>query len=302
MRGIYRVKSISETHQMFGLEKPKHPLITIIRKWPQIDFDFNSVKLTSDLYLLSMKGKIKGTTFQYGRNSYDFEEGTLVFIAPNQVVSFTDTIEELDDSGWTILFHPDLIRKSELGRTIKEYSFFNYETNEALHLSEVEKRSLLELVKKIELELNQNIDKHSQELIIQNIESIIKYSNRYYDRQFYTRTNLNKDFVSKFEQYLQEYFSSAQLSEIGIPSVKQCGEALNMSGSYLSDLLKLETGRSAKDHIHSYLIEKAKTSLLNSNSSISEIAFSLGFEYPQHFSKLFKSKVGRSPTEYRNLN
>ena len=302
MADIYRIKSVSEVHQMFGLDKPKHPLITIIRKWPQIDFDFGNVKLTSELYLLSMKGKMKGTTFQYGKNSYDFDDGTLVFLAPNQVASFADPIEELDDSGWTILFHPDLIRKSELGKVIRNYSFFNYETNEALHLSDKEKQSLFELVKKIDLELNQNIDKHSQEIIIQNLESILKYSNRYYDRQFYTRTNLNKDFVSKFEQYLQSYFSSSDLSEMGIPSVKQCGEAMNMSGSYLSDLLKIETGSSAKDHIHSYLIEKAKTTLLNSNSTISEIAFGLGFEYPQHFSKLFKGKVGFSPSEYRNLN
>lgn len=302
MGEFYRIQSISEVHQMFGLAKPTHPLITIIRKWPQVDFDFGNIKLTSDLYLLSMKGKMKGSTFQYGKNSHDFDDGTLVFIAPNQVASFEDPIEELDDSGWSILFHPDLIRKSELGKDIKNYSFFNYETNEALHVSDKEKQSLLELVKKIDLELNQNIDKHSQDIIIQNIESILKYSNRYFDRQFYTRTNLNKDFVSKFEQYLQSYFTSSDLSEKGIPSVKQCGKAMNMSGSYLSDLLKIETGSSAKDHIHSYLIEKAKTTLLNSNSSISEIAFGLGFEYPQHFSKLFKGKVGYSPTEYRNLN
>jgi AraC-like DNA-binding protein len=302
MADIYRIKSISEVHQMFGLDKPKHPLITIIKKWPQIDFDFGKVKLTSEFYLLSMKGKMKGTTFQYGKNSHGFEDGTLVFISPNQVASFADPIEELDETGWTILFHPDLIRKSELGKTIKNYSFFNYETNEALHLSDKEKQSLFELVKKIDLELNQNIDKHSQDIIIQNLESILKYSNRYYDRQFYTRTNLNKDFVSKFEQFLQNYFSSTELSQMGIPSIAQCGAAMNMSGSYLSDLLKIETGSSAKAHIHSYLIEKAKTKLLNSTFSISEIAFSLGFEYPQHFSKLFKGKVGFSPSEYRNLN
>lgn len=300
MNEIYRLKSISETHKMFGLDKPKHPLITIIRKWPQIDFE--NVKITSEFYLLSMKGKMKGTTFQYGKNSYDFEDGTLVFIAPNQVASFDSPIEELDDSGWTILFHPDLIRKSELGKTIRNYSFFKYETNEALHLSDKEKQSLFELVKKIDIELNQNIDKHSQDIIIQNLESILKYSNRYYDRQFYTRTNLNKDFVSEFEQFLENYFASSELSEKGIPSIKQCGEAMNMSGSYLSDLLKIETGRSAKDHIHSYLIEKAKSTLLNSTYSISEIAFSLGFEYSQHFSKLFKSKVGLSPSKYRSLN
>lgn len=302
MKEIYCVKTINEVHQMLGLESPKHPLITIIRKWPEIDFDFENIKLTSDLYLISMKGKIEGTTFQYGKNSYDFADGTLVFLAPKQVASFADPIEELDDSGWTIMFHPDLIRRSELGKEIENYSFFNYDTNEALHLSDVEKQSLLELVKKIDLELNLNIDKHSQDIIIQNLESILKYSYRYYDRQFYTRTNQNKDLVSKFEQYLQSYFSPSDLSEKGVPSVKQCGEAMHMSGSYLSDLLKIETGRSAKDHISSHLIEKAKTTLLNSNSSISEIAFNLGFDYPQHFSQLFKKKVGMNPTKYRKSN
>jgi len=302
MAQIHRIKSISEMNQAFGWDKPKHPLITIIREWPQIDFDFENFRLTSDLYMISMKGKMTGTTIRYGRNSYDFDEGTLVFMAPDQVASFSNSEESSDELGWTIIVHPDLIRKSELGKSINKYSFFEYNTSEALHLSDSEKESISELVAKIEVELNQHIDKHSQNIIVQNLESILKYSNRYYDRQFYTRTNLSKDFVVRFEEFLQKYFASSDLLEKGIPSIKQCGEALNMSGSYLSDLLKLETGSSAKDHIHSFLIEKAKTTLLNSSSSISEIAFGLGFEYPQHFSKLFKNKVGLSPTEYRNLN
>lgn len=302
MSEFYRIKSIAEVHQMFGLTKPVHPLITIIRKWPQVDFDFANVKITSDMYLLSMKGKMSSTSFQYGRNSYDFEEGTLVFLAPNQVASFAEPIEEMDDSGWTILFHPDLIRQSELGKTIKNHSFFDYEANEALHLSDKEKTFLKDLVEKIDLEMNQNMDKYSQDLIIQNLSTILKYSNRYYDRQFYTRTNLNKDLVAEFELFLKDYFSSDDLGSKGLPTLAKCGAALNMSGSYLSDLLKIETGRSAKDHIHSFIIEKAKTTLLNSKDSVSHIAYSLGFEYPQHFSKLFKSKTEMSPSEYRNLN
>jgi len=242
------------------------------------------------------------SSFKYGKNSYDFEEGTLVFMAPNQVASFEDPIEEIDDSGWNILFHPDLIRKSSLDETIKDFSFLNYEANEALHVSEKEKQFLKEMVDNIEIEMNQNIDKHSQDLIIHNIETILKYSKRYYDRQFYTRTNVNKDIVGEFEKFLTTYFSSDELTEKGIPSLTQCGEALNLSGSYLSDLLKIETNRSAKDHIHSFIIEKAKTILLNSSSSISEVAFGLGFNYPQHFSKLFKNKTGKSPSEYRILN
>ena len=302
MSNFYHIKSIAQVHHLFGLEKPLQPLITIIKEWPNIDFNFGNTKLISELYLLGMKGNVRGS-FHYGRNSYDYEEGTLAFIAPNQVTSFDNKdAVELDKNGWNILFHPDLIRKSELGKTIKEYSFFEYDSNEALHVSDKEKQILTELVQRIEIELEQNIDKHSQELIIVNLEAIMKYCHRYYDRQFYTRTNLNKDFIVRFEQFLEVYFASDELKNKGLPTVKQCGEALNMSGSYLSDLLKLETGRSAKDHIHTYIIEKAKTLLLNTNSTVSEVAYDLGFEYPQHFSKLFKSKTGNSPSTYRNMN
>ncbi|MBK8489317.1 MAG: helix-turn-helix transcriptional regulator [Saprospirales bacterium] len=301
MSEFYHLKSIAELHRLFGLEKPLHPLITIIKEWPKIDFDFKDTKMTSDLYVIGLKGNVRGT-FKYGRNSYDYEEGTLVFMAPNQVARFDDADAELDRNGWNIFFHPDLIRKSTLGNTIKDYSFFSYGLNEALHVSDKEKHMLTDFVQRIETELEQNIDKHSQELILVNLESILKYCSRYYDRQFYTRTNLNKDFIVRFEQYLEDYFASDDLVNKGIPNVTECGKALNMSGSYLSDLLKLETGRSAKDHIHSYIIEKAKTLLLNSNSSISEVSYCLGFEYSQHFSKLFKSKTGLTPIEFRNMN
>lgn len=301
MPKFFHIKSISQVHNLFGLETVSHPLITIIREWPKIDFDFASTKLTSDLFLVSMKGNIKGS-FKYGRNSYDFEEGTMTFIAPNQVATFNESNAEPDSDGWSILFHPDLIRKSELGKTIKKYSFFEYATNEALHVSEKEKQMLQDLVQRIDIELKQNIDKHSQELIIVNLESILKYCQRYYDRQFYTRTNFNKDFIIAFERYLEAYFSSNELINKGIPTVTQCGKALKMSGSYLSDLLKLETGKSAKDHIHSHMIEKAKTLLLNTDFKVNEVAYNLGFEYPQHFSKLFKSKTGINPSEYRNMN
>lgn len=204
--------------------------------------------------------------------------------------------------GWTILFHPDLIRKSELGKVIDQYSFFGYDTNEALHLSEKERQFLNTLVDTIEQEITQNLDRHSQELIVQNLETILKYASRYYDRQFYTRTNLNQDLISKFEAFLKSYFDSEDLINKGIPTITQCGEALNMSGPYLSDLLRTETGKSAKDHIHSFLINKAKTILLNSKDSVSQVAYQLGFEYPQNFSKLFKNKTGISPKEYRLHN
>jgi AraC-like DNA-binding protein len=301
MSDFFHLKSISELHHSFGLDKPSHPLITIIKEWPQTDFDFANTKITSDFYVLGMKGNTGGT-FQYGRNSYDYEGGTLVFMAPNQVAQFENTDDEKDEDGWSIFFHPDLIRKSQLGKTINDYAFFNYGLNEALHLSDKEKYMLTDLVQRIETELNQNLDKHSQELILANLESVLKYCHRYYDRQFYTRTNHNKDIIVRFEEFIEAYFSSEQLVNKGLPNVTECGKALNMSGSYLSDLLKLETGRSAKDHIHSHLIEKAKTRLLNTGVSVSEVAYSLGFEYPQHFSKLFKSKTGMSPSQYLSSN
>jgi AraC-like DNA-binding protein len=302
MTNFFHIKSIAEVHQMFGFSKPLHPLIMIIRKWPQVEFKHQTIKITSELYTLSLKGRMDASAFQYGRNSYDFEEGTLVFMAPNQTLSFSEPIHELDDTGWTILFHPDLIRKSELGMKIRDYSFFDYDINHALHISEHEKETLRQLVERIELELQQNIDKHSQDLIVANLDTILKYSLRYYERQFYTRTNQNKDIVIRFEKYLKSYFGSDNLVNNKMPTLMQCGEALNISGSYLSDLLRIETGRSAKDHIHDFIIEKAKTLLLGSNAPVSEVAYDLGFDYPQHFSKLFKAKTGFNPTDYRTLN
>lgn len=201
-----------------------------------------------------------------------------------------------------MLFHPDLIRKSELGKSIEDYSFFNYDLNEALHLSENERNSITDLVLKIEEEYNQNIDKHSQELIIANIEMLLKYSKRFYDRQFFTRTNLNKDLLSDFNKVVRTYYKSENPIQSGVLSVKECAKKLNLSVNYFGDLIKSETGRSAKDHINDYVIEKAKTLLLGSNESVSQIAYSLGFEYPQGLNKLFKAKVGISPSEYRNLN
>ena len=302
---IFHVKSISEVYGFLDAKSPSHPLITVIRRWPPVKVDLSQVRFTSDLYYMAMKREISGS-FQYGRNSYDFQEGTMIFIGPGQVANFSHAVEFLNkdtvSEGWTILFHPDLIRKSELGSLIHKYSFFEYDTHEALHLSDKERTFVNTLVDTIEEELEQNVDRHSQELIVQNLETILKYCSRFYDRQFFTRTNYNKDLVTRFYQFLRSYFDSNVLEESGIPTIDQCGEALNMSGPYLSDLLRIETGSSAKDHIYKILIERTKTMLLNSSDSISQIAYKFGFEYPQNFSKLFKSKTGMTPTEYRNLN
>lgn len=302
MNQIIRIKNITEVHDLYGLEKPKHPLISVLPIDERLtNFDYGDSKYTFDFFQISLKEGIKGT-LTYGRNSYDFREGVMTFIKPNQVIGVGDREDYQGGKGWTLLFHPDLIRRSELGRGIAQYSFFEYETNEALHLSHSEKVALGELVQKIENEYQHNIDKYSQEIIIANIDMILKYCKRYYDRQFYTRTNLNKALVSKFEKIMREYYQSGKVLAHGILSVKYCAHALNMSPNYFGDLIKLETGRSAKDHIQHFVIDQAKTKLVGTSETVSEIAYGLGFEYPQGLNKLFKAKTGMSPSEYRNLN
>lgn len=289
-------------HRIFGLEKPKHPLVSVIQIDDNItNFDYGDAKYVFDFYQVNYKEGFSGS-LNYGRNAYDFEEGSLIFIKPQQAIQVESQEEIKGSSGWTLLFHPDLIRKSELGKTIGDYSFFDYSLSEALHLSEDEIEALNDLVQKIQKEYNQNIDKHSQELIIANIELLLKYSKRFYDRQFYTRTNLNKDVLDEFNGIVMQYYKCGDAAAHGVLSVKQCAQSLNLSTNYLSDLIKSETGISAKSHIQEYVIDLAKTKLLGSNDSVSEIAYSLGFEYPQGFNKLFKAKVGSSPTAYRKMN
>ena len=301
MKEFIKIETISQVHDFFGLESPKHPLVSVIPINDQItNFDFGEATYLVNLYQISLKLGIQGSLL-YGRNSYDFEEGTIVFTRPNQAIKIENNKDYQGSSGWTLMFHPDLIRKSELANYIDSYSFFAYDTSEALHLSAQERDSLSYLVYKIEQEYNQHIDKHSQELIIANVELLLKYCKRYYDRQFFTRSNLNKDIISKFEQVIKEYYQTDQALEYGVLTVSFCAKQLNTSPNYLGDLLKNETGKNAKEHIQEYLIEKAKNQIMSSNENISEIAYSLGFEHPQSFNKLFKAKTGMSPTEYRNV-
>ena len=302
MKDIIRIKTITKVHDFFGLPKPKHPLVSVIPIDERMtDIDYGDFTYVFDFYQISLKSGIKGN-LTYGRNSYDFQEGSMTFIKPNQTLKVENSEEFEGSSGWTLLIHPDLLRKSELGNTIDSYSFFSYEVNEALHLSDDEKQTMTELIHKIEKEYSHIIDRHSQTLIISNIELLLNYCTRFYDRQFYTRTNLNQDYVTKFEGLLKQYFDSDIHLEKGIPTVTFCGDEMNMSGHYLSDLLKKETGMSAQEHIHQFIINKAKNLLLGTNNSVSQIAYDLGFEYPQHFSKVFKSKTGVSPALYRKAS
>lgn len=302
MSEIIRIKSVSQIHEYLGLPSPKHPLITVLPIDERIvTANYGDFTFLMELFQISLKKGIQGN-ISYGRNSYDFHDGTMVFTKPNQSMKFS-TQENFDNvSGWTVIFHPDLIRKSELGKSITEYDFFSYEIFEALHLSNDEQGVLGDLVEKIQREYEYIIDIHSQELIVSNIKLLLDYCTRYYDRQFYTRSNLNKDFVTKFETSLKSYYDSEKQLVSGVPTVKYFGEELNMSPHYLSDLLKKETGSSAQEHIYSFLIDLAKTQLLASTEPVSQIAYGLGFEYPNHFSKLFKSKTGMSPVAYRNMN
>ena len=298
---IIEIQTITQVHDVLGMPKPKHPLVSVIPMDKMANYDYGDYTYILDMFLVSLKMGISGS-ITYGRNKYDFQEGTIVFSKPNQSLKYSDTEQVDGENGWALIFHPDLIRKSELGKTIDNYTFFSYDANEALHLSEEERNSIAELVRKIESEYNNNIDRHSQELIIANIEMILKYCTRYYDRQFYTRTNINKDSVSKFENLLKDYYNTENPLDLGVPTVKYCAGELNMSSHYLSDMLRKETGKSAQEHIYNFLINKAKTKLLSSTEPVSQIAYELGFEYPQHFSKLFKSKTGVSPAEYRKVN
>ncbi len=300
LKDFTKIETISEFHQVLGLAKPKHPLISVLRLGDaRKNLEVENLKYLLGLYKISLKDNCPLSIVNYGRNSYDFQEGTMIFSAPNQVMEYKKAETAETDKGWILAFHPDLIRKSSLGQHIEDYSFFSYASNEALHLSEEERKTVTDIVDKIEKEISNNMDAHSQTLIISNVELLLNYCVRFYDRQFYTRTNLNQDIASQFEQFLKDYYDQEKQLELGIPTVQYCGESMNMSPKYLSDLLRKETGKSTQDHIHQYIIEKAKNRLLNSKESTSEIAYALGFEYPQYFSKIFRKKTTMSPSEFR---
>lgn len=300
MNEIVNLRSISDVHRMLGIGRPKHPLVMVIANHC-IDMDIAVASYSTEMYTVAMKDGMSGV-MKYGRSTYDFDDGVMLFLAPGQVITPVDSVIDKQTTGWTLLFHPDLIRRTSLGKKINQYSFFSYDVNEALHISDGEIQTLTELVNKVSRELDQNIDKHTENLISANIELLLDYCTRFYDRQFYTRTNRNTDTVVAFESLLRDYFQRDESLENGIPSVAYCGKALGITPSYLSDLLKKETGKTAREHIHLFLIELAKNKLLGSSDSISKIAFDLGFDYPAHFTKLFKKNTGYSPSKFRVLN
>ncbi|MCI4651732.1 helix-turn-helix transcriptional regulator [Phaeodactylibacter sp.] len=295
-----KIESISQLHELLGCGKPKHPLITVLDPQQlQVSSQMRNVRVVSSFFAVWLKTTDCG--IEYGRNHYDFEEGALVFTAPQQVVSVSGEVAE-DEAGWMLFFHPDLIRSTGLGEKIDQYTFFSYEIHEALHLSDAEKATITQCIQNIKEEYEQRIDDHSQSVIVSNVELLLNYCSRYYARQFNTRTTANKDLLTRFERVLKDHFDSGQLIKKGIPTVQDLAGEVHLSADYLSDLLKKETGRSAKDHINDFVVEKAKYLLLNSQDTISGIAYELGFNYPHYFSRLFKAKTGQTPQEFRSLN
>lgn len=302
MSEIVHIHSIAQLYQMLGFEKPRHPLITVL-DYSSIRFDSNyvNVRLVTDFYQVSLKSPAP-PTLRYGRQHYDFDVGTLLFIAPGQVFAVGDLDEEVNFQGWGLFFHPDLILPTTLGRKIKNYGFFSYEVHEALHVSEDEKEQLDALIKSIQTEYQARLDDQSHAVICTAIEQLLNYSQRFYSRQFITRQKQHLDLIAEFEKLVQEYFNSPALAEKGTPMVEYFADALHLSAGYLSDLLKKETGKTVKEYLHLELIERAKYQLLNTDDSVNEIAYRLGFEYPQYFTRLFKAKVGLTPVSYRNVN
>lgn len=298
---IIHSKSITEIRAIFGLDKPTHPLITILDT-QEIAYGEETVgkRFTSDLYLIALKDSSCG--IDYGRNPYDFDDGVLIFTAPKQIITVKKPQELNQVKGWMLYFHPDLIRNTALGSKIDTYKFFNYEVHEALHLSENEQNTLYQIVQLIQDEIKERIDNHSQQVLVSNIELLLNYSKRFYERQFNTRSASHVDIVAKVELLLKNYYLENQIIEKGQPSIQYLADHCHLSGSYLSDLLTKETGRSAKDHINDFLIDQAKQLLLGSTDPISGIAYTLGFNYPHYFGRLFKQKTGKTPQEYRQLN
>lgn len=277
-----------------------HPLVSVLDQSKSCTIQ--SRQQLSDLYIVFFKD-VRCEDFQYGRNTYDYQEETLLFIAPNQTFGLDFQLEKMiQPNGWALVFHPDFIKGTSLGRKIQEYGFFQYNVHEALHVSSREKQIVLECFGKIREELERGIDKHSKMLIISNIELFLNYCVRFFDRQFITRENINKDILNRFENLLTDYFESNLPQIGGLPSVAYFAEKMNLSANYFGDLLKKETGKSALEYIQTKVIDIAKEKFFEQSKSISEIAYELGYKYPQHFTRLFKQKVGVSPNEYRGLN
>ena len=294
----FRIKTISEYHKLMNLPKPEHPLISVINFESIKQFPGDkSTSIFFDFYSVSLKRNFNGK-MKYGQQEYDFDEGIMFFISPGQVFS-VEVNKGLTHTGWLLLIHPDFLWNTSLAKTIKQYEYFSYSVHEALFLSEKEEITIINMMHNTEQEYRSNIDKFSQGVIIAQLDLLFRYADRFYHRQFITRKISNHKTLDRLEDILTNYFNSGGLIKKGLPTVQYIAETLNISPNYLSALLKVLTGQSTQQHIHNKLIEKAKEKLSTSDLSVSEIAYELGFEHPQSFSKLFKTKTHFSPLEFR---
>lgn len=293
----YIFNSISALHKALGLPKPLHPLISLV-DYSDVTADTADIAMgmVLNFYKVSYKKNFKGK-IKYGQSYYDFDEGGMSFISPNQVI--TASADEADYGGYTLLIHPDFLHNYPLAHSIKNYGFFSYALSEALYLSDKEKEIITGIFSTIAHELTQSIDHFSQDIMVSQIEQLLNYSNRFYNRQFITRKIPNNDLVAKMEEVINEYFSSQKTLTMGVPTVHYISGELNVTPRYLSDMLRAHTGQNAQQHIQVKLIDKAKQMLSTTSLSIAEVAYLLGFEHPQSFNKIFKKKMSVSPVEYR---
>jgi len=296
---IYKLENVAQFNSQRGQET-LHPLVSVLDQSKSKPVE--AKRYLSEIYIIFLKD-VKCEDFQYGRNKYDYQDESLLFIAPGQVFGFDLGAETLiQPRGWALTFHPDFIKGTSLGKKIAEYGFFSYDVTEALHISKRERQIVLECFRKIKEELQRNIDKHTVNVIVSNIELLLNYCLRFYDRQFITRAHLNKDILTRFEGLLKKFYESELPKSLGLPTVWYCANELNLSANYFGDLVKKETGKTALEYIQEKVIDLAKERIFDRSKSISEIAFEMGYKYPQHFTRLFKQRVGMSPQEYRMAN
>lgn len=296
MDNIVNLESVDRYNSMYGLET-LHPLVSVVDLTKATKI-INHTQMNYGVYALFLK-QTKSCDLKYGRRSYDYQEGTIVCFAPGQTVRVDMIEDEITPEVYGIVFHPDLIRGTSLAKSMKNYTFFSYAVNEALHLSDQEKEIVMDCLKKISIELEYAIDKHSKALIAMNIELLLNYCMRFYERQFITRSDANKDALTKFEQLLNEYFLSKLPMQEGLPSVKYFADKICLSSNYFGDMVKKETGKTPQEHIQDKVIEMAKEHIAETDETVSQIAYTLGFQYPQHLCRLFKKRVGCTPNEYR---
>jgi len=302
MSDFFKMESLSDLHTFLGLEGPKHPMVSVV-DFSQIDFReemFVGKTIVNDFYVVSFK-EHTSKTLVYGRENYDFAAATMLFLSPSQVFQVGGDFHS-PISGWGLYFHPDLIVGTSLFDKMDNYNFFNYSSHEALHLSDGERQQVENIIQNIKTEYSNNLDRQSKTLIVSNIELLLNYCERFYNRQFITRSHQNQGIVSRFEQLVKDYYKQEKQLELGLISLDFLARELNLSKSYLSDLISKETGKTIKEFVHLHVIDLAKNRLLSTDLTVGEIAYELGFEYPQYFSRLFKSKVGSTPGEFRNLN